>query len=441
LILTLCSLAFAEPESEGELWYDHAHGLIMTLPPNTTRIEDPIDKALIRLTSPISSGGYNIHATVRQNAKRKTIVQLADQAMAEVSITSVQPTKLEIRFIKLSERSSVVIYYRHADRNAQVIQRVFKNAKKRPWIMGQALILLPSLITPGVERMPSERMLVVQMDVDEPNSNQGKDAFEAMLASLQIDDPKSLALRRMQCLSTSAKWRKSLKFDDWKACALAEQLFSIRKDDIDIGYMRVQQLPGIELNHQGLHVVVEARFIENNRAIDTQFKAFWSDNDANEFWSKIITDRPLKALGLNNPRNSEGTTWSETGIRQDQTISVVRRGPAGSKTYHWQKPPDGYLSQVQTHLLGQMFTTAPQSEMGFYAYFSSNNSIAYRTERIEHNPTSGYRVFSRPNLEKSQFVTIYNRKGLALSQQLPNGTQIVITTKAKLAARWKYSIH
>lgn len=437
MVVAICATGLWADKPAGDLWYDHAHGLIMTLPVQAHRVEDPIDEALIRIKGPSQHGGYNIYAVVKQNPKHKTIEQLTDQAMAEVSITAADPSLQEKRYVQLGGRDAAVIYYRHGNRNVQVIERVFKGAKKKPWIMGQALILLPSQQAPGVERLPSERLLVVHMDVDVQYEEQGKAAFESMLASLQIDDPKALAMRRMEQINEAGKWLKPLNFDDWRKACIADQLFMIKKGNRDIGYMRVRQSQSTELKHNGLRTIIEARYVDNDRAVDTLFNAFWSENDQNEFWSKVITERPDAPMDGRTRSAGAGTTWRETGVRSGEEITVVREGPAGKKTHQWDRPPNGYLSQVQVQLLGQMLKSAPKKELGFYAYLSSSNSITFRTDRIEA-AADGYRVLSRPNPEKTQYVTMYDRKGQLKSQQLPDGTTTLPTTKAQLAARWKY---
>ena len=84
-----------------------------------------------------------------------------------------------------------------------------------------------------------------------------------------------------------------------------------------------------------------------------------------------------------------------------------------------------------------MLKGAPADELGFYTFYASTDSLAFRTEQIKPQTDGSYQILSRPNPQKPLFRSVYNTTGSMISQQLPDDTNLLAATEKDLAVRWK----
>jgi hypothetical protein len=430
IVLAWATTAIAQ--SNERYWYDHSQGITVTIPADARIVEaqlmnDP--DALVRFVGPRGPGDYRITITAKNNPHGAPIENVMETAKSEVAISAIDFT-IEHESIETINNLPVgLIYYRHLKRHRSVQADVIGNAAPKPWMMGQAFIA-----------RSSDTLIVVTLDVDEDGFNRGRDVFDRLLRTMSIEDVERLTERRKELVQRGIDWRGQLNYDQLLGGCVDEQLFRITQGGNDVGYLRMRQRPDEQMQFSGIRIDMQARVYKTGSTVDTQSSFFLSEELSTEFWSIRITERPLNPGDRTATLGSGESTYLETGLRSHNRIEVTVEDAFGKKFHTWRMPLAGYISQVEMLLLGQLATSAEPGEMGFYAYFSSANSLSFRTERIERNDDGSYRLLTRPNPGRPQYVTHYNPQGRFVRQELPDGSLMLPATRAELAGRWHYGL-
>ena len=395
-----------------ERWREHSYGISLRPPLGSRLMSQTADDAILRI---YGQGGYTIRLYIKKAPAQLTVQRLITQAIHQLGGAYPSATILDQQWPQLADRPAAAIYFRIPDR------------KQGPWVMAQTFL-----------RLDSTALLMAQLEADEAQYPQARPAFEAMLASLEIQDPKEINQARTEQINRGESWRQKLTTQQLHDAIEPNQWLRIIENGEDIGYMRIKEHAVNQMGHSGIRIDVQTRINVNNRAVDSIANFFASDNGEHEVWSVRTTLRPLHAANKKTSGPQKNTTsWAETGVRSKDRITVNQETPTGIKDHHWERPSQGYLTQVELMMIERVLgDNTPDGEMGFYAYSPSTQQIVYRTVGIQINPDGTRVVRSRPSPEQNKQISHYSSDGKLTKRQLPDGHLVVPTTTRELSAKW-----
>jgi YD repeat-containing protein len=440
-LVVVLSATAAVAQNNERYWYDHSQGITATIPADARVVDAQLlgnPDALVRFVGPRGQSDYRITITVKNNPRAAPMENVMETAKSEIAISAIDFTIEHEAIEQINDLPVGLLYCRHLNRHRSVQADIIGNAAPKPWVMGQAFIA-----------RSADTLIVVTLDVDEDMFNRGRDVFERLIRNMSIEDVDRLSERRKELVQRGIDWRSRLDYDKLLAACIDEQLFRITQGGNDIGYLRVRQRPDEQMQFSGIRIDMQARIFKDTSTVDSQSNFFLSQELSTEFWSVRITERPLNPGNRTAAPGMGESTYLETGLRSHDRIEVTVEDAFGKKFHNWQTPLAGYIAQVELLLLGQLAADvgpaaqeadAGVGDMGFYAYFSAANTLSFRTERIERNADGSYRLLTRPNPGRPQYVTQYDAQGRFLRQELPDGSVMVPTTRAELAARWHYGL-
>jgi hypothetical protein len=338
-----------------------------------------------------------------------------------VQVLDPSAVMLDRRAIQANGREAVAIYFRLSaaagglDRNQD---------RTTHWILGQAFL-----------RLQDETFVVLRLDAPDGVFERVRPAFEAMVASLRVESPNTIAARRKQWLERGRIWQQMIDPKELLGSAAPEQFLRITRQGTDIGFMRVRQRAAQEMNMQGMGIEILARVKRPGQIYESQTRTFLSDDLEHEIWSIATYLRSITADGKPAPKTT--TAWVETGIRSGKKMDVKREGPTGIRRRNWVPPEEGYLSQVMLHLVEPLLPHRQREKMAFYAYHADTGRIALRTLEVLPGRDGSYRVRSRPNLDHPEAVSHYDAQGKFLKRELYGGLLVEPTTVGRLRLIWK----
>lgn len=452
----------AAPSLSDQRWRETSYGLSLLPPVGSRLIELSADDAVLRIHGPIGKGNFVIKVYIKERKdetrelrfnvetdKKNPAAVPAQQAAprnggegkALKPLTLDQITQMAIEQIADSQPWAVLLQQKKVQTKvapASVLFFKLGDKKRGTWVLGQAFMQVSPLA-----------VAMLQLEVDEAQYAQMAPLFEAVLASIELDDPKILDGIRAEQITRGKVWRQQITSKTLHDSLQPEQWFRITDGDRDIGYMRVTQKTDKQADMPGVRIDVQTRIDMGEQAVDSLSNFFLSDDGKNEIWSMRTTIRPLKTPKPGGPSATPTeATWSETGIRElltatreepedKQRISVTREGPEGKKTFTWDVPTHGYISQVECQMLDTLLPHDNATDMGFYAYSFNTGRLTYRTERIVPGKDGNVMVYSRPLPEQPEQVSQFRVTGGLVKRTLPSGQAIVPSTRQDLLARWQ----
>lgn len=243
-----------------------------------------------------------------------------------------------------------------------------------------------------------------------------KPAFDALVASTTFANLESQQSERQKVVAAGKALLSGLSETDYVAAMPEEgkgapQWFRLSRpaptgaesDAQELGYRGVRfwrgrlsdvgaSVTSENANAEGYLVEIVARLIQPLGAgekgytlIDTKATYFLSLDREDEAW--------VASTSLRDSRLSKGRVLTETGARHGRSLSV-QISESGQKTISLAPtvPPEGYLSQVESHLLPRLLIKsgvageAPM-DFGFYAYRSDSQSVSLRRDRVARDPS------------------------------------------------------
>lgn len=414
ILAVAASVAAATAQGDGSLlaterWREHSYGVSLRPPLGSRLLSRTADDAVVRI---YGREGYTIRLYIKKSTIDLDIQDLVPQAIHQLGGAYPSATILEQKQIESSGLPGAVIYFRIPDR------------KRGAWVMAQAFVGLNT-----------RAFVMLQLEVDAGQFNSIRPTFEAVLDSLEAQDPKDLDRLRAEQIEAGRAWREPLSARHLHKAIQPEQWLRITGKDADIGYMHIQQKTATEMGQRGVQVDIRSRIHLGDKSYDSISNFFVSDDNAHEFWSIRATVRTR-----NQPRGSPqaSSSWAETGVRSNDKITVSLEKPTGIEEHHWQRPLQGYLSQVELHMFDQLAAGHRDSkEMGFYAYYPRQQKLVYRTTQVESAPGGSFTIRTRPSPDQEQQVSHYDAQGRLVKRLLPEGRLILPATKQELALKWR----
>jgi len=432
-------------------WREQAYGLSLHPPRDAKHNPVTGDDAIARFDGAqrytvkvfIKKSNLDLSIPVSKDDTRPPIVKVAHTAVGQLAAANPQAVVLEQRTLVLAGKPAALLFFKVPD------------ARANHWALGQAFV-----------ELGPKTFALIQLEAAWDRYKFVRPVFDAMLASVRVQAAEDVAQHRKEMINNGIVWRRALNADQLHAAIVPEQLLRIVEGDQTIGWMRVTQMRANgweqppwraqkekEMAAQrgkepkrivvpGVLVDVQARINVGPRAFDTDSRFFFSDNAAEEIWTSKTTVRPIGSARVKlgaDPRNNAdaaAVSWAETGVRDGDLITVSQESPTSVKKFQWERPSEEkgslYLSQVELYLIGGLLPRNVPMNVGFYNYYSKTGTVTFRTERVAPGPNGTVTLHSRPTPDEPEQVTTYDRDGRLTHRTLPNGWQVVPTTRAEL---------
>ena len=393
----------------GKRWREHSYGVSLRPPLGSRLVSQTADDAIVRF---YGDSGYTVLVYIKKSGVELTLRDLIPKAIHQLGGVFPSAVILDQKRFEAAGRPGVVIYFRIPD------------VKRGPWVMAQAFV-----------QLEPRAFVMLQMETDLKHYQPTRKLYEAVLDSVEVQDPQELDRLRTEQIGRGAEWLATINPKRLQNAIRPRQWFRIVDAGADIGYMQIAQETAAEMGQPGLRVTIQSRIILGPKAYDSLSTFFESNNGESELWSIRTTVRPAAAARRNARKGT--ASWAETGVRSQDKITVSLEKPTGIEKTQWNRPPTGYLSQVKVHMLEQLQTPGDQRDMGFYAYYPNARKVVYRSTRSEPGQDGTYKIYSRSSPEQDEQVTVYRPDGTLLKRTLPGGREILPAKAHDLRIKWK----
>ncbi len=358
--------------------------------------------------------------------------------------------------------------------------------------------------------------LLVQLDCGKADYSVARPTYDAVVNSITVESAKDVRERRVKWTSAALEWHKSVTADRLHKAIQPEQLFRITRNGKMVGWMLMTQArvkgweaakpsaqPKVDRNARtqprrsprrriernidkaGIVVTIKARvymgtndFFES--VLDVDCRSYLSDDRKSELWNHRFSLRPLvakrKAVGQVMVRGTESdvihAAWADSGIREEEMITVSIETPNGVKYHEWQRPPKvlkmveykddvsdeiirrfdqpgfAYLSQVEWWMLPQLLPRNERKTYGFYTYrgldvtrlpgldvhaVNVTGAMSFSFASIAPGPPGELHVAAHPTLTSAARGIVCDATNRQTRWTLPNGLRFEKTTREALA--------
>ena len=450
-------LATAAPpaRADGGRWREMVYGVSLQPPDNALRYEGPrviwrdptgfwISFEIVRSQAPATLDDFATSTLVQASFSRNAS-KLLDQ---EGRATNAQPQPERI-----AERPAMRMYFE--------IESQGKDPTPR--IHGQTLVMLEPYAA-----------AVLKLNTPQTLFPRAQEAFDRVVASLQIPFPDELNAAREKQVDAADAWLGSLG-----PTALEDRLGALRwyrlvKNREDVGYLRVaatrdpQTLRLNKFSPPGTLVQLNRRRFFEGRPFDTQTRIFLSADGAQEQWSRKSTlrggDGPR--AGLTHATRTDAPTWAQTGLRAaagaaPQVLTVVTDRPPPTQTvarfqkhahrfFHepqagtphssaevkrWLVPDRAYLAQAELWSFAALLPNEA-AEYCFAAYHPQSGKPGLRQVRVVPQEDGGKLVLDQPNSRLGPIHHLYSADGQLVRLTHPDGLTLLPATPQELAEIW-----
>lgn len=297
------------------------------------------------------------------------------------------------------------------------------------------------------------RFVIFQLDCLEPEFARARNVYETMVATVALVDRADIAGERAAALSLGAKLLEQFDSEELVALIPAGPRFyrlyrpartGLPGDDTEVAYQVIEMKRGQRGDldprrpqsrwraadrEPGVVVYVKSRFLEGDRVVDSDSAYFLSLDRSAEAWS----------IRMAVKRGRDTALYTETGARTVDAVEVniVQPGqPTVSKKW---KTPDGYLSQVETHLLPFVLArVGAELEYAFYTYQSQHNDIMFRRDTLEKSERPGeWTVRTQPNEDAAVDTTTLDADGYIVRKILASGLVMEAIRPDELMRIWR----
>lgn len=403
---------FAAPRADKPKWHDHAYGLSLHPPSGNTVIENTADGARAKF---VDQDGDSISVFIQQTDQPIDLRMIMDSAKSALTVHMIE--ELPEQHFRQDGRDGLMKYFHIEDKNSG------------NWVLGQAVVEFGAM-----------SFILFQFDCSIDRFDRKRPEFKAVIDSLELQDATELERIRKNQLTAGEVWHDQIDRERIKLLMGHEQWFRVVQQKTDVGWMRLRIIENNQIDKKaepGINVHIRSRIFVGDQVLDNQSIFFESYDQTTEYWDITTTKRPaqpeLKHTEFEVPLEM---TWRHTGLRSDNAIEIKIENPGSIDSLHYNRPPEGYLSQVEIQLLPSMLSRADQATMGFYAYYPNGGKIAYRTFRVELLDNGGYSIVTRPSPDASQQAWQFDSQGRIRRKQMADGRTFVATTPSELRAVW-----
>jgi len=401
-------------------WREHSFGLSLRPPLGAQLTQRTADDAILQITTPDQA---SIRVYIKNTTVDLQVPDIVTKAIHQLGGVHPSATILEQSQLQIAQHPAAVIYFH------------VPGPKRTSWVIGQAFL-----------QINLRAFVMLKLEVDRNQFDLAQPVFDAVIHTLELQDPDQLNRLRTQQIAQAQAWLETIDTNQLHQAIHGELWLRIieggdeggDQGGKDIGYKRVSTRITSEMDLPGLRVDIQTRVYHGSYVYDSLSNFFVSDDNTHEIWSIRTTARPANPHApVNQSAPSQKSSLAQTGLRSNDTITLTNETPTGIHQHTWQRPEVGYISQAQLHLLGQLLSPPVTSELGFYAYHPDTQKITFQTQRVIAAPDGSYAIHSRPTPQLGEQVSYYDAQGHLLKHQLPDGRVLLPTTRPALAVRWK----
>lgn len=298
----------------------------------------------------------------------------------------------------------------------------------------------------------------------ESKFNNARVMYETSVATMNLQEMSTETLKRAAGFQATQALIDQLSIEDYDAVLTGkknerwERLFTPASsgDEMDAtehGYRRIRTWSGYkgELGNKdkskwtsedrklGYLVQIDSMAVDAGLRIDSRAIFFMSLDANEELWTIRMT---LKGTDQN--------AGTDSGISQDSSVTGARiggkltittiEGHNSPQTISPFIPDAGYITQVQSYLMGDLITHKQlQGDFASYAYNPVTNSVALRwdiSEQPAHAPGL-WSVTTKTSPESPPSTTLFDAHGDLMRVKLTNGRLWEPITLERLLALWK----
>lgn len=303
------------------------------------------------------------------------------------------------------------------------------------------------------------RLLVFKMQCLPAEQPCAQDAFESILATLEVRDAGEAAAERAAAVRAGEGFLKSRTLDDYRA-ALEDgaRWYRLHRpagpgspEAQEVAYQAVEARigrrsdiarqpgePAGSADQEGLVVKIIARYVEGRRTVDSESTFFQAITDGrlegDETWSIRMVVR----------EGADNAVWMETGVRDARRLTVRTVAPGSPPTQKsWIPPEEGYLSQAQSLILPRLLALEGSPfVLSFYTYNSALGELTLRRDVLEPDSEGGGEgegwILSTTLAEGAdQRRTTLSRDGRIVRSQLNSGVVMEPTDPDRIRSLWR----
>lgn len=417
-------------------WSEEAFGISLRPPLGATLHQATIDDAMLRVAGP---EGYSIEVYLRKVEPGEQFIQMQGGEAARSQVfrrpgqePPAEPVQLDIDTVVTMGLRQVQVAHPTAtlmDRDnaplaglpAATLYFRLKDADSGlSYILSHAYVLVDH-----------DNFIMVRSLFESAREKTARPILEAVLASMRIEDPQQRDAQRRAAIAAGQAVRGGFNFQQLANALPQEQWYRLLKDKRDIGHLKITRRQDKQMGFTGLTVTVQAHAQLGGQAVDSLSEMFLAENGQHELWSTKTTSRTQAATPGGVPQDM---TVVETGVRSGNVITVTREDRGQKKSYEWQTPAEGYLSQAELYLLPSLLPRQAQAVYGFYAYYPSDGQITYRTVTVQPAGRGGHQVVIQPSPNSPRETVVFDAGGTMVERQLPGDQRIVPSTRRQILA-------
>ena len=269
--------------------------------------------------------------------------------------------------------------------------------------------------------------------------DKARNYYETSVGSMDLGNQSQTDIRRAAAIKTMLAFLDLQSIDSYQQAMTGkkdrwERLYEPsptgdEMDAIEYGYRKIKSWGGFkgELTDKprsswsqderqlGYFVQIDAMAIEDDIRVDTRATFYMSEDTNEESWTIKMSLR----------RGGEQRTSTITGARSNTSMAIMLdQSDAPPTRTHPVIQGQGYISQVQSYLIGSMLAhNAQPGEYASYAYNSSLGTITLRWDIVElpEDKPGLIRITTKVSKNSPPTVTNYNQAGDLLRVRLANG--------------------
>jgi hypothetical protein len=285
-----------------------------------------------------------------------------------------------------------------------------------------------------------QKFIIFDLTSTYDNFDKARLYYETSIGSMDLGNPTEDDVRRAVAIKSMLAFLDQRSIEDYQDAMTGkkdrwERLYKPAEsgDEMDaeeFGYRRIRSWGGFkgELTDKprkswndddrtlGYFVQIDAMAIENDFRVDTKATFYMSEDTNDESWTIKMSLR----------RDGQQRTSTITGARSGTSMAIMldESDALGATKSHPLIEGEGYISQVQTYLIGSMLANhADPGQYASYAYNSAQGKITLRWDVVERpEETPGLTIVTtKVSNNTPPTVTRYNERGDLMRVRLSNG--------------------
>ncbi|MFK7758740.1 MAG: hypothetical protein AB8C13_02205 [Phycisphaerales bacterium] len=292
----------------------------------------------------------------------------------------------------------------------------------------------------------------------------GRVLYETSVATMNLTEMSSESLKRAAGFQSTRSLLDRISLDDYEAVLTGkkserwERLYTPAKsgDEMDAtehGYRRIRSWSGYkgELGNKdrskwsaedrklGYLLSIDSMAIDNGFRIDSRAFYYMSLDSNEETWTIRMTLKDSENLDSNGKAITQDSAVTGARIGGKLTVTTVQ-GSGTPTTVSPFIPEEGYITQVQTYLIGALIAQQNlQGDFASYAYNPVTNTVALRWDISEQPPgTPGlWAVTTKNSPDSPPSTTHFDATADLMRVRLSNGRLWEPIELDRLVALWK----